>query len=76
MRKKFALLARFVVDADGKKIGESISFYEDMLIIKKGKDYCAIPLKHVELKDGKIHIKGIVAWDKAKELAKGWLKNV
>jgi len=76
MRKRFALLARFVVDANGNKIGESISFYEDMLIIKKGKDYCAIPLKHVELKDGKIHIKGIVTWDKAKELAKGWLKNV
>jgi len=28
------------------------------------------------LKDGKIHVKGIVNWDKAKELAKGWLKNV
>jgi len=76
MRKKLPLLARFVVDSEGKKIGESISFYEDMLIIKKGRDYCAIPLKHVELKDGKIHIKGVIAWDKARELAKRWMKNV
>ena len=76
MRKKFSLLARFVVDAQGNKIGESISLFEDMLIIKKGKDYYAIPLKHVELKKGEIHIRGIVQWDKAKELAKRWIKNV
>jgi len=76
MRKKFNLLARFVVDSEGRKIGESISFYEDMLIIKKNSDYYAIPLKHVELKGGKILVKGIIQWNKAKELAKEWLKNV
>ena len=76
MRKKLSLLAKFVVDSEGKKIGESISFYEDMLIIKKNSDYYAIPLKHVELKGGKILVRGIVQWEKAKELAREWLKNV
>ena len=75
-KKKFSLLARFVVDSNGKKIGESISVYEDLLIIKKDGNYYAIPLKHVEVKDNKIRLRGIVQWDKAKELAERWIKNV
>jgi|Deesub1362A_J573_1020465.scaffolds.fasta_scaffold03663_3 hypothetical protein len=71
-KNKFSYLARFIVDSEGKRIGESISVFEDLLIIKKGDKFYAIPFKHVELKDNEIHLKGIVQWDKAEELARRW----
>ncbi len=71
-RDKYAYIARFVVDSSGKRIGESISVFEDMLIIKKGEKFYAIPFKHVEMRGDEIHVKGIVQWDKAEKLAKRW----
>ncbi len=71
-----SLLSRFVVDKDGNRVGESISVHKDLLIIKKGGDYYAVPLKHVEVKDDEIHVKGIVKWDMAKKMAEEWKKNV
>lgn len=70
-KKKALLLARFVVSHD-KKIGESISFYKDLLIIRKGGKYYAIPMKYIELKNDMLHLKGIIHWEKAEELAKEW----
>ncbi len=75
-KDSFSLLSRFVADKDGNRIGESISVYNDLLIIKKDGDYCAIPLKHVETKDEEIHVKGIVQWEKAREMAEEWKQHV
>ncbi|HHF55485.1 MAG TPA: hypothetical protein ENL42_01035 [Thermoplasmatales archaeon] len=71
-KDKFDYIARFVVDSEGKRIGESISVFEDLLIIKKEEKFYAIPFKHVELKGEEIHVKGVIQWDKAEELAKRW----
>ena len=71
-KDKFAYIARFVVDSEGKRIGESISVFEDLLIIKKGEKFYAIPFKHIELRGEEIHVKGVIQWDKAEELAKRW----
>ncbi len=71
-KNKFAFLAKFVVDSNGKRIGESISVYEDLLIIKRGEKFYAVPFKHVELKGEEIHIRGIIQWDRAEELARRW----
>jgi len=71
-KDKFDYIARFVVDSEGKRIGESISVFEDLLIIKKGEKFYAIPFKHVELRGEEIHVKGVIQWDKAEELAKRW----
>ena len=71
-----SLLSRFVVDKEGKRIGESISVYKDMLIIKKNGKFYAIPLKHVEVGKEELHVKGVVQWDIAEKLAEGWKKNV
>lgn len=71
-KNKFHYIAKFVVDTDGKRIGESISVFEDMLIIKKGEKFYAIPFKHVEVVGNEIHLRGIVQWDKAESLAKRW----
>ncbi|MCD6481325.1 MAG: hypothetical protein J7L31_03515 [Thermoplasmata archaeon] len=71
-RNKLSYVARFVVDSQGKRIGESISVFEDMLIIKKGEKFYAIPFKHVEMRGEEIRVRGIVQWDKAEALAKRW----
>ncbi len=75
-KDKLSLLARFVIDKEGRRIGESISVFEDLLIIKKGGEYYAIPLKHVNIDAGNIRIRGVIQWDRAKELAKRWIENV
>ncbi|HDN50533.1 MAG TPA: hypothetical protein ENG06_02015 [Thermoplasmatales archaeon] len=71
-KHKLSYVAKFVVSPDGKRIGESISVFEDLLIIKKKETFYAIPFKHVELKNNEIHLKGIVQWDRAKSLARKW----
>ncbi|KAA0002714.1 MAG: hypothetical protein FE048_03235 [Thermoplasmata archaeon] len=71
-----SLLSRFVVDKEGRRIGESISVYKDLLIIKKNGKFYAIPLKHVEVRKEELYIKGVVQWDVAEKLAREWRKNV
>ncbi|OYT58715.1 hypothetical protein B6U81_07375 [Thermoplasmatales archaeon ex4484_30] len=72
----FSLLSRFVVDKEGRRIGESISVYKDLLIIKRNGKFYAIPLKHVEVGKEELHVKGVVQWEIAEKLAKEWKKNV
>ena len=67
-----SLLSRFVVDKDGKRVGESISVYNDLLIIKRNEGYYAVPLIHVERDNDELRVRGIVQWERAKELAEGW----
>ena len=71
-----SLLSRFVVDKEGRRIGESISVYKDLLIIKRNGKFYAIPLKHVEVGKEELHVKGVVQWEIAEKLAKEWKKNV
>ena len=65
-------LCRFVVDGSGKKIGESLAIYNDIIIIKTGTKYLGIPLKHVEEDDKKLLVKGLVDRDKAEEMGEVW----
>lgn len=67
-----SLLCRFVVDGFGKKIGESIAVDDDVLIIKAGRKYLGVPLKHVEEKDKFLLVKGLVERDKAELLGEKW----
>ena len=71
-KNKFQYLSKFIVDVEGKRIGESISLFEDIIIIKKGKKYYGVPLKHVEVKDNEITLQGVIQWDKAESLARRW----
>ena len=66
------LISRFVVDGSGKKLGESISVDDDVLIIKTSGKYLGVPLKHVEEKDDVLQVKGLVSFDKAEELGREW----
>ncbi len=69
-----SLLCRFVLDGVGKKVGESIAIYGDLIIIKALDKYLGVPLKHIE-EDGKtLMVKGLVDKDKAEEMGEHWRK--
>lgn len=73
LQDKFRYISKFVVNEKGDRIGESISVFEDLIILKKENSYYAVPFKHVEIKDQEIHVKGVIQWDRAKKLASRWL---
>ena len=68
------LLCRFVLDGSGEKVGESIAIDDDLMIIKSGKNYIGVPLKHIEERvEGKtLLVKGLLDKDKAKEMGEIW----
>ena len=54
------------------KIGESLALQDDILIIKSGKKYLGIPLKHIEIKEKILLVKGLIEQDKAEKMGKKW----
>lgn len=73
-KQKNNLVCRFVLDGLGVKLGESIALNDDIIIIKNGKKYFGIPLKHVEEDGNKLIVKGLVDKKKAIEMGEKWLK--
>ncbi|RLF42483.1 MAG: hypothetical protein DRN12_00090 [Thermoplasmata archaeon] len=73
--KEEDLICRFVVDGAGREIGESITLKEDILIVKKGKKFLGIPVKHIEDKGSTLLVKGLIDLEKAEELGERWLKK-
>jgi len=67
-----SLLCRFVTDSTGKKIGESISIDDDIVIIKSRKKFLGVPLKHIEDNKKNLLVKGLVDFDKAYEMGEKW----
>ena len=69
------MLARFVINSQGEKIGESIAVHQDLLIVKQKKTYLGIPLKHISLDGKKLLAKGLINTKKAKQLGSEWKKS-
>jgi len=69
------LLCRFVTDGSGRKIGESVTIYGDIMIIKSGGRFLGVPLKHIEEKGKTVLVKGLVDFDKAYEMGEEWRKE-
>ncbi len=69
------LLCKFVTDGSGRKIGESVSIDDDVLIIKSKERFLGVPLKHVEDKGKTLLVKGLVDLDKAYEMGERWRTN-
>jgi hypothetical protein len=65
-------LCQFVVDVSGTRIGESVSFMDDVLIIKQGKRFLGVPLKHVKRNGSSLVVKGLSDFSKAFELGELW----
>ena len=70
-----SMICKFVTDGTGKKIGESVSIDRDVLIIKSGSQFLGIPLKHIELAEKTIMVKGLIDFTKAYELGEKWRKE-
>ena len=66
------LTCRFVLDGSGRKLGESVAVDGDVLIIKSGKKYLGVPLKHIEEQEKTLLVKGLVEQDKAEMLGEKW----
>jgi hypothetical protein len=70
-----SMICKFVIDGTGKKIGESVSFDHDVLIVKSGFQFLGIPLKHVEPGEKTLMVKGLIDFTKAYELGEKWRKE-
>jgi len=66
------LLCRFVMDGIGRKVGESVAIDDDLLIIKKGKKYLGVPLKHIEKDKKTLLVKGLVNDANAEKMGEKW----
>ena len=73
--KKDNLLCRFVKDGLGVTLGESIALNDDVIIIKNGKKYLGVPLKHVSEKDDELIVKGLVDKRKALQMGEKWRES-
>jgi uncharacterized protein YneF (UPF0154 family) len=70
-----SIICKFVLDGSGKKLGESVSVADDVLIIKSGSLFLGVPMKHVESVDKTLVVKGIFDFTKAYELGEKWRKE-
>jgi len=66
------VLCKFVYDASGMKLGESVSFMDDVLIVKNGGRFLGVPMKHVQKTGASLVVKGIFDLTKAYELGEKW----
>jgi hypothetical protein len=66
------IIARFVISGNGKKVGESVAFYKDLLIVKNEENFLGIPMKHIEFEGTRIIVKGLIDNGKAVELGEEW----
>ena len=69
------LICKFVFDGNDKKIGESVALKDDILIIKSGKKYLGVPLKHIEIKEKILLVKGLIEQDKAEKMGEKWQQD-
>ncbi len=72
---KNSLLCRFVLDGNGRKVGESVGMDDDIIIIKSKDRYLGVPLKHVEEEGKKLLVKGLVDEGNAEVMGERWRKE-
>jgi hypothetical protein len=70
-----SMICKFVCDGTGKKLGESVSIDQDVLIIKSATRFLGVPLKHVEPLEKTLLVKGLIDFTKAYELGEKWRKE-
>ena len=70
-----SMMCKFVIDGVGKKLGESVSIDDDILIIKSGSRFLGVPLKHVNPVEKTLVVKGLIDFTKAYELGEKWRKE-
>lgn len=69
------LLCRFVLDHEGKTLGESVSLLDDALIVKAGPRFFGVPLSLVQQADKALRLTGAFDLSKATALGERWLQE-
>jgi hypothetical protein len=72
------VLCRYVVNRTGKQIGETLSTYEEKIVLKQKNQYLVIPLHALEQTENNLELKlneDEIDWKAAKELGKEWYKT-
>jgi len=72
---KNGLLCRFVLDGTGRKVGESVSVDEDIIIIKSKTKYLGVPLKHIEEEGKTLLVKGLIDEYNAEVMGEKWRRE-
>lgn len=68
------LLSRFVHDAEGSTIGETMTVTEDEVVIKQEDSFLAVDPEQVIEKDGNLRLDPNVDWERAEERGENWRK--
>jgi len=69
------LLSRYVVNRQGKKVGESIGVEKNHIILKHGKKFYSVPFEKVQEKGRDLLLNGKVDWTIAGAKGERWRKK-
>lgn len=69
-----SLLSRFVVNAQGDTVGETMALEAEEVILKREGAFYAVSLDAIIEKDGMLLVDGNIDWDQAKEAGAEWRK--
>lgn len=78
MRKKWIdepkdeYLSRFILNADGERIGETIGIDGERIIMKREEDFFSVPIEAIEEKYGDLLLSKAIDWDESKTLGEEW----
>lgn len=66
------LLSRFVLDAEGDEVGETMTVTEDEVVLKREDGFFAVDPDEVIEKDGSLLLDPNVDWDEAEQRGESW----
>jgi hypothetical protein len=66
------LLSRFVRDADGEEVGETMTVTEDEVVVKQDGEFFAVDPQAIIEKNGNLVLDPNVDWDEARERGEAW----
>lgn len=65
-------LARFVEEADGEEVGETVGVTDDHLVVKSDGDFHALPLEDVIEEEERLVADDDIDWDAAADAGQEW----
>ena len=66
------LLSRFVLDAEGEQVGETMTVTEDEVVLKRDEGFFAVDPDAVIEKDGNLLLDPNVDWEEAEQRGESW----
>ncbi|MDX1612335.1 MAG: DUF5749 family beta-barrel protein, partial [Candidatus Thermoplasmatota archaeon] len=67
-----SLLSRFVLNASGDTVGETMALEGDQVILKTDEGFASVSLEDIIEKDGMLLVDANIDWDAAREAGQAW----